>query len=272
VDPLRPLLSRLAPLFRWRHWPRLRAALIAFHVVAVVAVACPAPVRGASRKQWQRPSVQAELLAWHRRLAAVGVDASVDELADFGRETSRRWSAARTVAIKPFLIYLKSVGATQGWYMFTAPDRNPMRFGFYLVDEGGAREHVFTLGQGVSRPDLVDPGLLGEHRVRRALFQTAWAQRAGVFQDVCTWFGRHARQTRPNTDDVVCTQTEFQVEHPWKQEKHDPPRVKRTVRVPLTSAAERREQQQAKKKRRTRAKTPAAPVTTTPPATNEAAP
>lgn len=241
MDPLRPLLRLLGPLFRWPGWPRLRALLIVAHVFAVVVVACPAPVRGASKKVWERKGVRAELAAWQHRLGNVGVDVTVDELSDFARGTAERWGKARNVTIAPFITYLRTVGAPQGWYMFTAPDREPQRFVLEVIGGDGHREPVFALGKSVAHPEWISEDFLGEHRVRRALFQAAWSERPGIFKDVCTWFGREVQLKNPDIKAASCSLDEFQVEHPWQRsEKETPARRearRKTLRIELTTPA-----------------------------------
>ena len=232
MDPLRPLLRLLAPLWAHRFWPRVRLLLILLHLTAVASVACPAPVRAASKKQWDKPSVKVEIRGWHQRLNAIGINITETELRDWAFDASREWSSARNAAVAPFSAYLKKIGAPQGWYMFTAPDRHPQRFALEVVHDDGRVEPIFTLGQSVARPDLVDPSFLGEHRVRRALFQTSWSERPTLYKDVCAWFARRLEAPLPTLKEARCSQIQLQVEHPWKTEKKVPEKSTRTVRVP----------------------------------------
>lgn len=256
MDPLRPLLrwltARAPASFRERTGPRLRALLVLFHVVAIVSVACPAPVRVGSVNQWNRPSVKTEIRNWRARLEAVGIHMSENELRDFGRAKAQQWTDLRTSLLRPFLLYVKKIGAPQGWYMFTAPDRNPQRLSIDLIKEGGVKEPIFTLGRSVSRPDIVTSDFLGEHRVRRVLFQTAWADKASTFDDVCAWIGRRALAREPTLKELECSQIEFQVEHPWKRENLPPEQVKTVVRMPMTAeaVAEQTKKREEKKRKR----------------------
>lgn len=239
MDPVRVLLARLAPLFASPRWPKVRAVLIALHVLAVLAVACPAPVKGSDAKNWRRPGVRAELAAWRKRLHSVGVDVTERELATFGQRTSTSWSGARNTAAAPAIAYLKAIGATQGWYMFTAPDRAPQRFTFSVTTgavtpaTGGGKdvvEHpVFDFGRGVFDDALVDPAFLGEHRVRRAFFQTAWSERP-VFREVCSWLAREAAAKRPDVTGAVCRLVEQPVVAP-ADAAQPPPRPEKVVRT-----------------------------------------
>jgi hypothetical protein len=241
MDPVRALLHRLAPLLSSPRWPKIRAVLVALHVLAVLAVACPAPVKGSDEKSWRRPGVRAELAAWKKRLHGIGVDVTEAELAELGRAVSTSWSSARNTAAAPAIAYLKAIGATQGWYMFTAPDRAPQRFTFAITIKGARAntgaddvvEHpVFDFGRGVFDDTLVDPAFLGEHRVRRAFFQAAWSERP-VFRELCSWLVREAAAKRPDITGGVCRLVEQPVLAP--ADATTPPRrpekVTRTLRV-----------------------------------------
>jgi hypothetical protein len=236
MDPVRALLARLAPLLSSPRWAMVRAVLIALHVLAVLAVACPAPVKGSDAKNWRRPGVRAELAAWKKRLYMVGIDVTEPELADFGQRVSTQWSSARNTAAAPAIAYLKGIGATQGWYMFTAPDRAPQRFTFAVttagVDGNDVEHPVFDFGRGVFDDALVDAAFLGEHRVRRAFFQAVWSDRP-VFREVCSWFARESAARRPDVTGAVCRLVERSVLAPADAARPAarPEKVTRTLRV-----------------------------------------
>ena len=232
MDPVRVLFARLAPLWSSPRWPKVRAVLVSLHVLAVLAVACPAPVKGSDAKNWRRAGVRAELAAWRKRLHAVGVDVTEPDLAEFGQRVSTSWSSARNTAAAPAIAWLKAIGATQGWYMFTAPDRAPQRFTFAVTTGTGAAvvEHpVFDFGRGVFDESLVDPAFLGEHRVRRAFFQTGWSDRP-VFREVCSWLAREAAAKRADVTGAVCRLVEQSVLAP-ADAAHPPPRPEKVVRT-----------------------------------------
>jgi hypothetical protein len=235
MDPLRPLLRRLTPYVASPRWPKVRAVLVALHVLAVLAVACPAPVKGSDSKSWRRAGVRAELSAWSRRLHLVGIDVGERELAEFGQRVSASWSSARNTAVAPALAWLKAIGATQGWYMFTAPDRAPQRFTFAVTTGSGKNvvEHlVFDIGRSVDDDTLFDPRFLGEHRVRRAFFQSAWSDRP-VFREMCSWLAREAAAQRPDVGGAVCRLVEQPVIAPADagQPPLRPEKTVRTLRV-----------------------------------------
>ncbi len=237
MDPLRPLWKLLARPLAHPAWPRLRALLIALHLAAVVVVACPAPVVVPGKNQWERAGVKGEVRSWQRRLELVGIHLTEKELTETVMAVVQRWSVSRNSAVKPFSEYLKAIGAPQGWYMFTGPDRSPHRYAVDIVSADGQQVHVFTLGEPTARPDLIDPELLGEHRLRRAMFQAAWSERKSLFKDVCRWFGHHIAEKQPDTKEVICSLIESEVDHPWQSNVHAPPQVRKTARFPLQPGA-----------------------------------
>lgn len=214
MDPLRLLLRH--PVWRRAGFVHLRALALLCHVVVVVVVACPAPLKGGSKSTWEKPGVRAEVRAWQGRLAAVGVDVSEAELVDFGSSVAARWGRTRNRFVAPLSTYLRDVGAPQGWYMFTAPDRTPQRFGVDVVGADGTRRRAFVLGEPSAWPALASDAFLDEHRVRRALFQSAWSERATAMREVCSYFGRRARATDASVVEVRCFQLQADVIHPWR--------------------------------------------------------
>ena len=235
VDPFRPVLRALAPLFATSWWPRVRALFVLFHLVAVCAVACPAPVRTFDAKSWARSSVQAELRSWTTRLGQVGVTTTPKELQAFSANVSSQWLVRRRVVVAPFKAWLTRVGAPQGWYMFTGPDREPQRFALSVSSKSSPTTFlpVFELGQPVAEPGLVDVAVIDDHRVRRAMFQSSWSNNDNTLRTICAYFDRDVRARRDDIADVRCALVARPVEHPWRRE---PVRVDQTVRSVVVHA------------------------------------
>ena len=218
MDPFRPLLRLLSPLRTARWWPTARALLILLHLVAVTAVACPAPVRPFNARSWSRSSLQLELRTWAQRLGQVGITVTPLQLQTLSTTVTLQWTEHRKTFVAPFKSWLSAVGAPQGWYMFTGPDREPQRFVLTLSTTSAplAFLPVFSLGDGVTEPDLVSPGFVGDHRVRRALFQSSWSVNDSVFRNVCGYFDKQIRERRDDVAAVRCSLISRLVEHPAK--------------------------------------------------------
>lgn len=227
TDPFRWLGQRLPPWLtlssspktrRRRH--RLVTLFVLLHVAAMVVVACPAPNRRLDTRLWRRQSMQAELAAWTSRLQSLGLAMSKDEVREEATKIANQWFELRRTVVATPKAYLRAIGAPQGWYMFTGPDREPQRFelSYTTTDPGDARVHqVFSLGSDVVEPDLVHPDFVDDHRVRRALFQTSWASSDLTFINVCAYFDRHLRNQREHIDDVMCALRARAVEHPSRR-------------------------------------------------------
>ncbi len=280
MDPFRPLTRLCAPLFAHPRWPQLRALLIGLHLVAVSAVACPAPIRSMNAASWKRPGVQMELRAWTKRLNAVGIPWTTDDLRRHSTTIQETWQGARKNVVWPFQRYLRLIGAPQGWYMFTGPDREPQRFMLSFTSTttapasstssaspassnnedaiavGDDEVVVFDLGRTNHHPELIDPDFLDDHRVRRALFQSSWSKNDGTFRLICDGFSRHLRARRADVDDVICRLIARSVEHPWRRGEPRPARVTRQMRIGAGGevSEEKDGQAVAIPKRRTRGK------------------
>ena len=254
MDPFRPLTRFLQPLLQHPRWPGVRAVLIALHLLAVVAVACPAPVRGMNAEAWKRPAVQEELQAWARRATALGHPTTAKEVQDLSWGVQERWLSLRKKVVWPFQAWLKAVNAPQGWYMFTGPDRDPQRFVLSFTTTSSATDElVFELGRPPARPDLIHPDFLDDHRVRRALFQSSWSRNDNTFRLVCAAFGRKLRARRPDIEDVRCRLVARRVEHPYRPREERPDRVVRELILHRDgSTTEHREDSDTKKQKTTK--------------------
>lgn len=119
--------------------PNLRAALLAFHVVAVLALSLP---RGQSphSKRWESPLMQRDLADWARQLQALGVTMTTEQLKDWAKRFNAAYMELRERLLWPFELYAEVTGARQGWAMFASPQRHPFEL------------HVDALARGEWRP------------------------------------------------------------------------------------------------------------------------
>ena len=215
------------------------------HLLAVTAVACPAPIRSVPASSWKRPAVQEELQGWSDRLNALGFRSSAADVQAWAIAVQARWSAARRSVVWPFQKYVRAVGAAQGWYMFTGPDREPQRF--ILTFTTSARpspqqpapaELVFELGYRLNHPELVLPDFLDDHRIRRALFQASWSKSDNTFRLMCDAFNHRLRRQRGDVVDVTCQLMSRPVEHPFKRQRVRTDKLERELTsVPMAAAS-----------------------------------
>lgn len=238
MDPFRFLLRALRPVFDHPRWPAIRATLIAMHLLAVTAVACPAPIRSVPASSWKRPAVQEELQGWSDRLNALGFSTSAADVQAWSIAVQARWSAARRSVVWPFQKYLRAVGAAQGWYMFTGPDREPQRFILSFTtsarpspQQPAPAELVFELGYRLNHPELVLPDFLDDHRIRRALFQASWSKSDNTFRLMCDAFNQRLRRQRVDIVDVTCQLMSRPVEHPFKRQRVRTDKLERELTI-----------------------------------------
>ncbi|HSC89247.1 MAG TPA: hypothetical protein VLC09_18320 [Polyangiaceae bacterium] len=220
--------------FDWRgrllshpRWPRLRAALLLAHALAVVVVAFPAPVKRLDDAAWQKPTMQAELSRWTERLHGWGLTWTQDELRERVTSLATAWYEGRRVLVAVPKAYLSALGTTQGWYMFTGADRVPQRFVLSVQKRDGALERVFALGEPSLHPELISDAFLAEHRVGRVLLLTAWSSRPEALPEACRWFTGQLRE-RSTTGAVVCQLEARAVEHPARVGAERPRELART--------------------------------------------
>ena len=229
MDPFRFLFRLLGPVFRHPAWPRIRAAFIVWHVFSVLLVAFPSPVRATNKDNWKKPTVQAELEAWTKRLAWVGVHRTPAQLQEWSQNLTDGWVSGRAKVIAPFDKYLRAVNARQAWFMFTGPDREPQRLQITLTTKTKERVPVFEMGRSVSEPELVDPEFLDAYRVRRAVLFAPWGRGKDTFQLLCRYFNKELRAKRDDVKDVECELLQQRVEHPARRGVDRPTKVLRRL-------------------------------------------
>jgi len=107
-------------------WDQLRALLIGIHLVAVVAMAIPAPVE-VNRVDVDDPQVIEGMTPLHETATTMGYrgDARTFRVALFG--LGKAIIAVRTAALQPFVPYYKYAGTKQSWRMFGSVPTKPAR-------------------------------------------------------------------------------------------------------------------------------------------------
>ena len=115
-----PALTRPPPA-RWAH---VRAALIAFALVAYGIPALPLP-RSIKRAQFDTPMASEEMARWSRLVGAFGIERSGAQLADLFFAVGTVAFEARREMVAPFRDFYRVTGTGQGWGLFTYPDSFP---------------------------------------------------------------------------------------------------------------------------------------------------
>jgi hypothetical protein len=177
-----------------RHWPKLRAALVLFHLAAVTAIAFPAPL-GMSRGNWKAPTVQQEFERWARVLHVDN-----DDLQEFLWQAGNLFLRWRDRATTPFRPYVSLTGCEQPWRMFVGPDRFPTR----LQIQARRGERWDTLFEERHDTYAWRRDLLDNFRVRSQIAWWGWPAYEADYEKGCEWLARRALEDFADAGAVRC--------------------------------------------------------------------
>ncbi len=119
----------------------LRAVVVVFHLIAITAVAFPAPV-GMRRAVLDNPDVQAAIEAWRGVAGAAGVAVDAEAFREQLWVAGSKMLAVRSSALTPLQPYYRYAGTSQGWAMFGYLNHTPARLEIH-VDSGIGWEPLF---------------------------------------------------------------------------------------------------------------------------------
>lgn len=199
---------------RW--WPQVRAALVAFHLVAITLSAIPSPEGGMNRANWADPTVQAEFTAWAGRF---GMAPKVFE--DRLWEVANLYGDAYKTLLTPIRPYEDLVGAEQSWKMFVAPHRFPTKL--QVSGRAGSGEWRVLFEESSSEATW-RAELLRIERLRSAIFRWGWPNYASSWSKGCTAIARLAFADMPDLTMVRCRM--------WKAKSPSPAEVMSGSRPP----------------------------------------
>jgi hypothetical protein len=197
-------------------WPSIRAALLLFHVIAVLVLSFPSAYRLADRSRWKDQRTRRELALWAERLSGWGIDTDVERL------DARLWSLAqgylgvRETIAAPFQPYRDIGCVTQTWGMFRSPQRRPGEL-WVSLREGGSFRTVH-----VSRSDEHDYLAIElEHNRMRKLVARALTDGA-LFGQIAHFIARRAAHDFPDASDVIVELRRFESQPPEARRKAAP--------------------------------------------------
>lgn len=204
TDATRRIQERWGP-----RWPAIRAALVGFHVLAVLVLAFPSPPSNLKRTAWENPTVQDEIRSWSEALRTLGVDISASELDSAAYGLARRYVAARSKVIAPFEPYATYAGVRQNWHLFAGPQRYPMRLEV-SVREGGLWRKVYE-----TRSDEAtwSSSLFERYRMRRLISLTLWKEPT-QFVELADWIAARAARDFPTATAVMVRQYRYHTPTP----------------------------------------------------------
>lgn len=179
--------------------PHLRAGFVAFHLLAMLLLAFPAPVGGLDRSAWKDPTVQVELNSWAARL---GIAEPRFEERLYGLATG--YMGVRERVLRPFLRYVDVTGTDQPWRMFIAPHRFPSRFQLQMRVEGQPLGEFATIFEERSAAQRWHEDYFTQERVRSELFRFGWPEYRGEAQRHCDWLAAQVFEEMPAATAVRC--------------------------------------------------------------------
>lgn len=174
-----------------RCWARVRAALIAYHVAAIVMLSFPGSAKLGDKQRWKERRTQAQLALWGERLRGFGVD--IDDAA----LEAKLWGAAQTylrtraLLTAPFAPYAHL--APQGWGMFKAPPLEPSQLAVDVQADGGVFRTVHLTGS-TEHDYLSDT--LGNNRFRKQIGRTGRDPK--LLAQIAEWVARQAFRDFPD--------------------------------------------------------------------------
>lgn len=174
-------------------YAKVRAALLAFHVIAVVVLSLPG-AQVARGNRWQSRLMRQDLADWAAQLQKLGVSVTAEELGRTAQGIAEGYVAFRSVAVAPFEAYSAVTKARQGWAMFASPQRHPYEF---HVD--GLTEHGWT---PLYRPHDEQAQFLAEYllhnRMRKFQGRFARAMKDQYYEDFTAFVARRALEQNPD--------------------------------------------------------------------------
>lgn len=174
------------PAWRRKYGPHLRAAFVAFHVLAMAAFALPGATRLNKRSAWRVPNTRHDVAQWAGRLRGLGVDTDAERLEEDLYRANRRWTRTRAWIHAPFRPYYDLGGVRQGWAMFSSP----MRYPGWLhvdVDRGQGWETIYV---SRSETETWSRGRFDNNRVRKLVGRFSRRKDTKMFRQLAEWVAR----------------------------------------------------------------------------------
>ncbi len=131
--------TRSNGFFKKEHWPKLRAAIIAYFVLFDVLAAVPSP-GNVTQEMLDRPITQAELRRWVNLFGAIGIETNPKSLGDWYIGFANGMERARAQVVKPIEWWMTYTQTWQGWRLFGMPDERP--YALEIRVKRGAKDEV----------------------------------------------------------------------------------------------------------------------------------
>jgi hypothetical protein len=210
----------------WRaHWPKIRAAIIAYVVLFNVLSAIPSPGH-ITKETLARPINRAELDRWVEMLGSVGIDTNPEDLGNWyigfagDLERAHRWT------VKPIEPLMTFTQTWQGWRLFGMPDERPYALEIE-VSRDGKKEVIYQSGV----PDKRWNASLLEYRRVRAVYNPGGSGPPSTYRGFGQRISDQIFEEMPDVDRVQITMLQTHTTLPGETPD---PEVERTFPMTFT--------------------------------------
>jgi hypothetical protein len=181
-----------------RHWPHIRAVLVALHLLSVVVLSIPGSNALTNRRGWESENAKAEFRNWATRLQQLGFDVTPEEFESGLWRVNVGIGTWRDRVAWPFQHYARITGARQGWQMFATPQKVPAELHVDAMVDGQ--------WQALVRPrDPESTWRLSQrkhNRVRKQLGRFARTFYPDRYETIARWFATAAVHDFPDATAV----------------------------------------------------------------------
>jgi hypothetical protein len=175
---------------------QLRAGLVLLHLVAVLAMAAPAPV-GLNAAKMRSANLRDTVAGWGAAARSLGLPLTDEALSAGILEGGTRIMALRRVALAPFRPYARWCGVEQGWSMFGMVNRHPARLEVHLRRGEGPWEPLYIARDPVARWQAER---FDQERFRGALNAFSWGESKPLYGQMADWIARQAALEHPGAE------------------------------------------------------------------------
>ncbi|MFT5685676.1 MAG: hypothetical protein ACI8RZ_006630 [Myxococcota bacterium] len=160
----------------------LRAIFVVLHLIAITAVAFPAPV-GMRRSDLDNPDVKAAIEAWRGVAEAVGVQVNPETFEEKLWVAGTGLLTTRQSALAPLQPYYRYAGTRQSWSMFGYLNHTPARLEIH-IDHGTGWAPLFIARTTAHtwRAHQFD-----QERIRGLVNAFSWRNGRGKLRKVADW-------------------------------------------------------------------------------------
>jgi hypothetical protein len=176
---------------------KLRAALLAFHVLAVIVLSLPG-AQVARSARWNSRLMQKDVADWAAELGKLGIHVTPSDLQQRLFTLASGYVAIRNELVAPFDLYARVTGARQGWAMFASPQRRPAELHVDGLTAQGFRP--------LYRPHDPNAAFMADYflhnRMRKFQGRFARAMRGQFYEDFTKFVAKRAFERFPEVSQV----------------------------------------------------------------------